>query len=348
MSTGDMSGILIEQSSYKGWDASRIQNGPLELILVPQVGGRTMGMRWRGHELAFTQPEREGRTENVSVVRDVRARKREIGRILWGGDKTWLAPQDRWTDGFPFLDLDSGSYTQHIEQVGNEGVVIRMVSPVDRETGVQISRTLTVRPGSTEWLVTHQLRNASSAEVAWGVWDVAMVLRPAKVYLPTCRGSQYPGGMKTYSEEGESVQVRDRVVQGLGSLSVITCDRSSKFKFGVEPGSGTTESQRSLDGQAWMLGILDVKDCGLVAYRKQIPVFDGRPYAHGCIAEVYNSDEYDYLEMEIHGPLVTLKPGESFEITERQALFEVTQWPDTETQVLQLVSGPPDQQAAAR
>ncbi|MFQ5992051.1 MAG: DUF4380 domain-containing protein [Nitrospiraceae bacterium] len=341
-----MSKVLIEQSSYKGWDASRIQNGPLELLLVPQVGGRTMGMRWRGHELAFTQPEREGRTENLSVVRDVRTRKREIGRILWGGDKTWLAPQDRWTDGFPFLDLDSGSYAQQIEQVGNEAVVIRMVSPVDRETGVQISRTLTVLPGSTEWLLTHELHNASSAEVTWGVWDVSMVLRPAKVYLPTCGASQYPGGVRTYPEEGESVQVRDRVVQGLGSLAVITCDRSSKFKFGVGPGTDTGKQQRSPDrlhGKAWMLGILDVKDCGLVAYRKQIPVFDGRPYAHGCIAEVYNSDEYEYLEMEIHGPLVTLRPGQTFEITERQALFEVTQWPTTEAQVLELVSGPPGQ-----
>ena len=34
----------------------------------------------------------------------------QLGFVLWGGDKTWLAPQDRWTDGDPFLDLDSGAY----------------------------------------------------------------------------------------------------------------------------------------------------------------------------------------------------------------------------------------------
>jgi len=75
--------------------------------LVPQVGGRIMGIRWRGHDLSFTQPELEGQVVDVAAVENPSAKKREMGFPLWGGDKTWLAPQTRWTEGAPFLDLDT-------------------------------------------------------------------------------------------------------------------------------------------------------------------------------------------------------------------------------------------------
>ena len=74
-----------------------------------------MGIEWRGQQLAFANPDLEGRTEQVAGVEDVRARKPALGLVLWGGDKTWLAPQARWTDEAPFLDLDSGTYDVSIE-----------------------------------------------------------------------------------------------------------------------------------------------------------------------------------------------------------------------------------------
>ena len=89
---GGTPNVTLKKSHHKGWDAWQLQCGPLGLILVPQVGGRIMGMLWRGHNLSFTQPEREGQVADLSRIRDVRARKREMGFPLWGGDKTWLAP----------------------------------------------------------------------------------------------------------------------------------------------------------------------------------------------------------------------------------------------------------------
>lgn len=313
--------VTLKQGQHKGWDAWHLQGGPLELVLVPQVGGRIMGMIWRGHDLCFTQPEREGHGEDVSRVRDVRAKKRQMGFPLWGGDKTWLAPQTRWTDGVPFLDLDSGPYHLRVEQAGPEAAVVRMTSQVCRETGVQITRTVMVPSGTNEWIVTHQLRNTSSLEVHWGVWDVNMVLKPGNVYLPRGVASRYPQGVKTFAEEGESAQVRDTVVGELGNLAVITCRESKAFKFGVDAQEG------------WMLCVLDMAGLGLVGYRKQVRVYADQPYGHGCIAEVYNSDRYPYFEMEIHGPVIRLKPGESFELEERQALLDVWQWPQSEEEV---------------
>ncbi|MEE9152982.1 MAG: hypothetical protein V3U42_02740, partial [candidate division NC10 bacterium] len=97
------------------------------------------------------------------------------------------------------------------------------------------------------------------------------------------------------------------------------------FKFGVDAKEG------------WMLAILNVAGIGLVGYRKQVPVYRDKPYGHGCIAEVYNSDRYSYFEMEIHGPVVSLRPGESFEIEERQILFDLPHWPQSEEEVRALI-----------
>jgi hypothetical protein len=200
-----------------------------------------------------------------------------------------------------------------------------MTSQVCRETGIQITRTVTVSSGSQDWIVTHQLINRSSSEVQWGVWDVNMVLKPGEVYLPRDAASRYPQGVKTFAEEGESAQVRDTVVGELGNLAVIHCAGPKAFKFGVDAKEG------------WMLAILNVAGMGLVGYRKQVPVYRDKPYGHGCIAEVYNSDRYSYFEMEIHGPVVSLRPGESFEIEERQSLVDLPHWPQSEKEVRALI-----------
>lgn len=135
--------------------------------------------------------------------------------------------------------------------------------------------------------------------------------------------SPYPGGVKTFVEEGRSTELRGIVLTELGSLAVIDCEESGKFKFGAD----------SVDG--WMLGVIEVHGLGLVGYRKQVPAYLDQPYGHGCIAEVYNSDRYPYFEMEIHGPVFPLRPGESIELEERQVVFDLSRWPNSEDEVRQ-------------
>ena len=332
MTRSQPSSVTLKQSRYKGWDSWHLSQGPLEIVVVPQVGGRIMGMRWRGHDLAFTHQKLEGIIEDVSKVSDVRSRKREIGFRFWGGEKTWLAPQPRWNDNLPFYDLDSGQYAFHVIHHRQDSATVQMISPVCRETGVQITRTITLIRESTEWTVTHSIENHSSQEISWGIWDVAMIQRPGKVYVSTSPSSIFPNGVKTYTEEGESSQVRDQVVGELGSLAVITCTEPKKFKYGVD--GDQTDTGTSENG--WMLGILDVAGLGLVGYRKSVKVFGDQAYGHGCVAEVFNSDVYPYFEMEIHGPLVTLKPQESFSLEEKQALFEIKRWPEKEEEIKHL------------
>src|SRR5258705_9327376 len=84
--------VSARRGTVHGWDGWWIRRGPLELGLVPDVGGRLMSMRWRGHELSFVHPDHAGRRPAFATPADVDACKRELGFVHWGGDKTWLPP----------------------------------------------------------------------------------------------------------------------------------------------------------------------------------------------------------------------------------------------------------------
>lgn len=326
--------VIVSPCTYRGWKALEIDGGPLKLVLVPQVGGRVMSMQWRGFDLSFTQPERRGLVEDLSSLCDVQAKKRELGLPLWGGEKTWLAPQTRWLDGLPFLDLDSGCYTEEACAAGAQTAIVRMTSPICRESGVQITRTIRVDAGASEWAIRHQIRNLSARVIEWAIWGVAMVLRPGRVYLPRNPSSAYPNGIKTFASEGQSTRLREKVVSEIGDLAVIACERPGKFKFGVDPaGPAHGAAQWS-----WILGVFRVTGLGLVGYRKRVPVYPRQTYGHGCIVEVFNSDLYPYCELETHGPVRRLSPGESCELEERHRLCDVETWPHTSEEVVQLAS----------
>jgi hypothetical protein len=187
---------------------------------------------------------------------------------------------------------------------------------------MQMTRTVVVNAHQPGWRVTHGLQNCSDQMAEWALWDVSMVYRPGRVYLPRRMDFQHPNGVKTFPEEGESVTARDSVVTELGGLAVINCGEPRKFKFGVDAEPG------------WALGIFDTAEVGLMGHLKQFQgLTHGGPYAHGCTAEVFNSQEYPYLELELHSPVIALKPRESFAVRERVDLFPVKGWPESEADV---------------
>ncbi len=302
--------VLVRSETYMGWEAWRIQHGPLALVLVPQVGGRLMGIQWHGQELSFVNPDYQGRIQDLSAIADLHECKRRLGFLLWGGDKTWLAPQNRWTDEVPFIDLDSGSYELSIDE--DKGMAT-MTSPVCRETGVQIERTITVGDQPGAWSLIHTLHNRSRREVSWAPWDVAMLVRPATIYLPTRAGSRFPQGLRTFENEGASSEVRDEVVRFVDGIAVISCSDALKFKYGVDAEVGS------------VLAVIEAGPRGAIGFRKSVPAYHPQPYAHGCVVEVFNSEDYPYLELELHGPVVTLAPDESFSLAESAAVFDLEQ-----------------------
>lgn len=269
--------LQVRWESYKGWDAWRLQRGPLALLIVPQVGGRIMGLQWRERELSFVNPDCQGRVQDVTAIADVRQCKRLLGFLLWGGDKTWLAPQSRWTDEVPFIDLDSGAYEIACDERAGSAA---MISPLCRETGVQIERTVVLGEEIGHWSVKHTLRNRSEQPVTWGPWDVAMMLRPATVFLLTREDSAFPQGLRTFENEGVSARVRDQVVEFADGLAAISCRDPIRFKYGTDAMVGS------------ILAIMETGSSELIGYRKSVPSYHPMPYASDCVVEVFNADAH--------------------------------------------------------
>lgn len=238
MTTDTLTQVSLEQRDYHGWPAYFLRRGDLELAITPSIGGRIMRVAWRGHDLAYSNPSYHGRTLDLHNFPDPRAAKREFGLRRYGGDHTWLAPQSRWSDGLPFLDLDSGPYTAEVEESTGHDVRLTVTSPVDRETGMQIIRTVRLSAARAGFEVTHTLRNVSGKLAQWAIWDVFHLRRPGRVYLPRRKGSRFPAGVKSFDGAGNSPDARDSALKTAGPIAIVDCSTDAAFKLGVDADQG--------------------------------------------------------------------------------------------------------------
>ena len=296
----------IRKVDLWGWRGISLTTGQVSLVLTPEAGGRITSLKLDGVEAFFTLPELRGRHFKVAETADVRAKKRELGWLHYGGYKTWLAPQDRWTDGLPFLDLDSGSYDVAVHE-RPKGAGVRMTSPVCRETGIQLVRTVSMSEGG-HVVIDQAMINRSSAEVTWGLWDVTQVKGPGLALLPIAQGSRFEAGVKAYANEGRSLEAMNQYVRISGGLATVTCGEVETFKYGAD----------SMEG--WIVGLLDLSRDRWLAYLKIFEPIRAATYPHQVTVEVYDSGSYPYFELEVHSPLRGLKPGESYTYSEMWVL----------------------------
>lgn len=163
-------------TDYKGWKACLFENLWIRLYAVPQLGGRLIQMEMDGYGFFFVNPLLEGKEPGTS-------RLGENGTWLnFGGEKIWPAPQgwdsaDQWP-GPPDPVLDSGEYTVELsDDIRNE---LRLTSPVNPCTGLQISREVSVSENRTEVHVAVTFKNTARTPKRWSVWPVMQMSTPGE------------------------------------------------------------------------------------------------------------------------------------------------------------------------
>lgn len=377
MTTDTLTQVSLEQRDYHGWPAYFLRRGELELAITPSIGGRIMRVAWRGHDLVYSNPSYHGRTLDLHSFPDPRAAKREFGLRRYGGDHTWLAPQSRWSDGLPFLDLDSGPYTAEVEVSTEHDVRLTVSSPVDRETGMQIIRTVRLSAARAGFEVTHTLRNVSGKLAQWAIWDVFHLRRPGRVYLPRRKGSRFPAGVKSF--DGDAPAARETALRTAGPIAIVDCSTDASFKLGVDADQGwvlalqpsdlplsksapqppapaagppseiEAAAAESGNGHGTAAATQpappppDSSSAGsprvsLVGYASAFEVFGRRPYGSGCTAEVSNlGPASPSFAVEVHGPLALLAPGQQTQLVEQRLLFAADAWPENEEQIRNLL-----------
>ena len=288
------------ETSFMGWPAFALRQGALTLHVVPSVGGRLMSIHFDDEELCFIHPALVGCRASDDPVAWA-ALCGDWSFPLWGGGKTWLAPESAWPGGAPHRDLDSGAWEVTGQWCDDAGMGIDLLSPVCRDSGLQLRRRIGSTGQGTQWWVEHGVVNRGTAPQHCGLWDVLMLRRPAlvSVTLPRARAQHWRAavsavpGMRSVDD-----LLRDAVLRpGNGRIGV-ACDRPAAFKCGFDSDAGAITADLPGSG-------------GMLRYQRRSAVPAAAVFAHGHPLEVFNAPALPYFEIESHSPAVTLQPGES-------------------------------------
>lgn len=288
----------IEEIDFNGWKGLKLSLNPIELIITPEVGGRVISLTLDGIETFFTLPDLHGKNFSLKHPHQ----KEDLGWLHYGGYKTWLAPQDNWNQKLPFFDLDSGPYSYQIKQNS-----VELTSPVCRETGIQLGRTVTLTD-KHQVIVEQSMTNRTEEDVCWGLWDVTQVKGPGKALFPLHRNSKFDGNIKGYEDEGLSLKNMNDHLLIQDELAILNCDQKENFKYGSDSDEG------------WICALLDASPDQWLVYLKTFEADAHSDYPHECVSEVFDSGSHPYFELEVHSPLQILKPNETYSLHETWTL----------------------------
>lgn len=284
-------------SLFHGWPAWTLQRDDVALQIVPAVGGRLMGIEYAGSELCFINPQLAGQLASD----DPSHWQRLCGDWsfpLWGGGKTWVAPEADWPDGNPQRDLDSGAYRLLATWSDDRSCGVELESPVCRQSGLQIRRRIVMRAETAGWSVEHTLINTGQRALRCGIWDVLMLRRPAlvEVILDAPHAAADRAACREIAGKGELTDLQRQGIVVLGDDRVrVRCREAQQYKLGFIGASGEIRVA------------LDLPE-GRFDYWRSSPAPADAVYAHGHPIEVFNAPDLPYFEVESHSPLATLAP----------------------------------------
>ncbi len=171
-----MTTCSVEEGDFRGWRAAYLRNGLVRLAAVPDIGGRLMAYDLGPYPYLYVDRDLAGQLFSPEENQG------DGSLAAWknyGGDKTWPAPQgwdndDQW-HGPPDPVLDTGRYALDVLRSDGVSATVRMTSPANSSTGVQITRQATLRANSTRVKLDLTFRNLKDHPVRWSLWDVVQL-----------------------------------------------------------------------------------------------------------------------------------------------------------------------------
>jgi len=160
-----MAECRVQEVEYKGWHGEEISNQWVQLIVVPQNGGRLIQVLFNGHSYLFVNPKLAGKYLPPSSTE----------WFNYGGDKLWLLPEgnndeQHWPGNSDILD--DGPFTfrkisegQHCE--------IELTGPADPQTGIQFIRNIRLEPDSPRIAFHATMKNVTGHSLEWSMQSVS-------------------------------------------------------------------------------------------------------------------------------------------------------------------------------
>ena len=311
----------VEQTQYRKWNVYKLSNGLVSLFVAPEIGGRAIQLQLGDHEYFFVNKALEGKVLPESE------NNLKAGWANYGGDKAWPGPEGWMNDGewpsIPYYILDGAPYKAEVVINTSSEVAVRVTSPEDPRSGVQLIRTFHVYADTTRIKVDQVMRNISRREIRWGIWhliqnDAADANDPSKpnpdlyMYLPLNPHSKYPEGY--YKPYGDARHPSYETLPGGRMLRIHYLYRVCKAAADSSAG--------------WYAVVNGQKNIGLVENFKYFP---DQEYPDGASVEQWNdgpgtisrgpfdqilADDPEktpyFLETEGMSPYARLEPGEEY------------------------------------
>ena len=277
------------------WTVLHLDADDLRLTLLPGVGGRLWDVELCNQSILFQNADLYGLTVDETRLCGLPTRSPQFGFPLWGGEKTWIAPDTAWANGAPFPVLDSGSYTI----TSRTNTHVEMASAICPASHLSITRRVYLISNAS-WGIVHRVTNHGKQHRPTGIWSVMMLDTPAAIGLAQDEATFAP---VFGSCDG-------KVITHAHGVTAV-CNTQQEFKVGLPNTDGKTLIRCGKNGP-WLT-------CCVPKPKSQ------DEFAHQHPVEVFNTGDYPYCEAEWHSPLQTLAPQETMQF---QQVFKI--YPDAD------------------
>jgi hypothetical protein len=308
----------VQEAEYKGWHGEQISNDWVQLMVVPQNGGRLMQVTFAGHPYLFVNPKFAGKYFPPTSAQ----------WFNYGGDKLWLLPEgnddeQHWAGNSDILDDGPFSFRKVSEGKHCE---IELTGPADVQTGIQFVRTISLDDDSPRIAFHATMKNITGHSVEWSMQSVSQYDTSNQVQSGGGGSSAMNHDFRTFTPanprssylnryhvrfgpaENRAVSVRD---DGLFSLHYVHM-----------------AAELWLDTTAGWLAVVDGSSRYAMVERFQYQEGKAYPGKASVIfwtngpeqrldenGEIRLSSDPDaspyYLEAEVNSPMCRLRPGES-------------------------------------
>jgi hypothetical protein len=313
----------VEAVDYKGWRGQQVTNRWVQLIVVPQNGGRLMQATFAGHPYLFVNPKYAGKylPPNPSQW------------FNYGGDKLWLLPEgnddeQHWAGNSDLLDDGPFSFRKLSEGAHCE---IELTGPADPQTGIQFQRIIALDADSPRIRFHATMKNISGHTVEWSMqsvsqYDTADAGSASSAPLSTGSAARMNRDFWTFTPANPSSSYLNRYHVRFGPAQNSAVEVREDGLFTVHYVHLAAELW--LDSTAGWLAVVDGATRYAMVERFQYEankIYPGKAsvifWTNGPdvrvnsegIASLSGDPEAGpyYLEAEINSPMCRLRPGES-------------------------------------
>jgi hypothetical protein len=292
--------LTVEKTDYQGWKNNlRLGNGDVELIVTLDVGPRIISYRL---------------ADGKNVFKEFAKQLGKSGEKDWqirGGHRLWVAPEDTTRTYAP----DNGPVEYKEEGVGQ----VRFLPAPNQHYGLQKALTVRLAPRGRQDTVQHAIKNIGEKPTTLAPWALTVLAPGGIEIIPLPPKKPHPGAVSN------ARSAKDFAPNQHLALWPYFDFRDLRWKFGTKYITLKQDVKRG----PTKIGLAN--QMGWAAYLNQGTLFvkrfsyeEGKPYPDGgCNFETFTNEEM--LEMETLGPLVTLEPGQTAELTERWELIPEVQ-----------------------